>query len=417
MYSTKNGVFNFLDKDELLIGAWVAPPQKDVVGNKQSFINEEQYRYIKESGINTIYALYERGDNDIDIVKQALQCGVNAGVNYLVRDERLKNIETVDEYNSILKEYRYSKAFSGFLFWDEPGMIDYPNVYKVHELSRKSIDPSKLVYVNLLPLYATSDQLWSGAVVKEKTTKEIKPIDYYEAYVKETNPSFLSYDFYPFEGEFPNIKAGFYEQYSMVNKIAMKYQLPTMCFIQALSFNENTRIPTHQEISFHVNVSLAYNTKGIQYFTYFLPTNDREERFKGAMINHQGEKTKIYESVKSVNAFIRNIQADLKPAKWQGIVTSVNVDIPMTDRIYLKDIFVNADYVITGVYHHNDTMMLFCVNTSLTDDTNVSVIIPDSKTATITDQETGLTTNCNTNKPVLFSLKPGYANLIKIYNK
>lgn len=417
MYSTKKEVFDFLDKDELLIGAWVAPPYKGVVGNKQTYITDEQYRFIKASGINTIYALYERGDIDANNVRQALKCAVDNGVNYLVRDERLKTIETIDEYNNMLNDYNYSPAFAGFLFWDEPGMIDYPNVYKVHDLSKKSCDPSKLVYVNLLPQYATSDQLWSGAVVKEKTEKEINPDNYYEAYVKETNPRYLSYDFYPFEGEFPNIKPGFYEQYSVVNKIAMKYDLPTICFIQLLSFNENTRIPNHQEISFHVNVSLAYNTKGIQYFTYFLPMNDREERFKGAMINHQGEKTLIYESVKEINSFIKLIQADLKPAKWQGMVASVNVDIPVLDKIYLKDIFINADNVITGVYRNSDKIILFCVNTSLTDDTDVSLIIPESKLVTIIDQENGLVTNYKTNKPVLFSLKPGAANLIKIYNK
>ncbi|XFA98609.1 hypothetical protein ACAG96_07010 [Candidatus Izemoplasma sp. B36] len=411
-----NDVFNFLRKNEILIGAWVSPPPRNTIENKETFINEKQYQFLKESGINTIYALYERGDQLLDEVTSALNLAERFDVNYLVRDERLKQVQSVTDYNKLVDTYKNKKAFSGFLYWDEPGMIDFPSIRNVFQIARKSSNPDKLVYVNLLPQYATNSQLFFGVLEKEKNNQIIDPRKYYEDFVQKTNSTYISYDFYPFEGEFPKIKEGFYQQYSLVNDIAIKYNLINMCFIQLCSFNQHSRNPSDIEIRFHVNVSLAYNTLGIQYFTYFLPVNGEVENFVGCMINHAGEKTPKFECVKKLNNFIKLIQEEITLARWEGIVTEDVKEVPVSDRIILKSICISGKNLLTGVYGSEHSKLLLIVNTSLTNTQEVTIQVNNPKDIVVFNQKDLTKKQDKIIKPLKFILQPGEARMIKIYN-
>ena len=416
MYSMDKTTFNFLSKDEILVGAWVSPPPSDTCGKHGSFINSKQYLNIKESGINTIYGLYERGDIEIEDVHQALIQAERNGINYLVRDERLRQVDSVDDYNRILNQYIQYDSFAGFLFWDEPGIIDFKKIRKIFDISKDSIAKEKLIYVNLLPIYADSNQFLSGASAPLKTQGLITPEEYYQNYVEITDPEYISYDFYPFEDDFPGLKEGFFNQYSLVNRIASAKQLPVLCFIQLVTYAKHVRLPIKSEILFHINISLAYNIKGIQYFTYFLPVNDASERFKGAMINHQGEKTEIYDHVKSANAFIQLIQSEIKHAKWLGIYEIGSAVIPEVDKVALEGVQVEGDHIIIGVFTHLNSILHYVVNSSLTESSECLMKFGKRTQTTIYDQNNLSCENKDIDDKFTFSLLPGEARLIKIHN-
>ena len=49
-----------LSRRKMLIGAWVAPAPHMKQYNNKNLITDKSYRLLRESGINCIYALYEK---------------------------------------------------------------------------------------------------------------------------------------------------------------------------------------------------------------------------------------------------------------------------------------------------------------------------------------------------------------------
>ena len=116
--------FPHISKDEMPIGAWVAPWR---VGEK-NFQTIEQYRTIKEAGLNTIYGLYESYGLNTPYVFDALSLAEQAGIGYLVRDGSLGAYsEDIDEFKSHMDQYTAYSSFAGILAVDEPGSNQFPS--------------------------------------------------------------------------------------------------------------------------------------------------------------------------------------------------------------------------------------------------------------------------------------------------
>lgn len=288
----------------MLIGAWIAPPHK-IEGIQENFNVLYQYKMIKEVGINTIYGLYENPENHNEQVDKAIELSNEVGINYFVRDPRLKDISDVKDIKKISNVYM-KKGAAGVLVADEPGTIDFNELSKGYNCFHE-IYKQKMYYVNLLPIYANANQFLMGAWYQEETQSKLDANAYYEAYVKELKLPYLSYDFYPFEGEFPNVRNDYFTQLEMIREITDREEIIPICFIQVNAFGPHIRIPTFKEILWQVNTSIAYGTKGIQYFTYFLPINNEFEKFRGSIIDHYGLKTKLFDEVKTINQWINQI--------------------------------------------------------------------------------------------------------------
>jgi hypothetical protein len=288
----------------MLVGAWIAPPHQ-LENLKSNFNTLEQYRLIKEAGINTIYGLYETPEKEPVEVLKAISYAKEVGISYLVRDPRIEHTTSSEQLN--LQTNSYLKEAAGILVYDEPGIEQYKRLNTLYN-DFKTLYPDKLFYVNLMPLHANQNQLywgaWRGA---EEALEEVDALRYYKDYIKALKLPYLSYDFYPFEGEFPSIRSDYFQQLKLIYELTKEASLIPICFIQTCSFNTHVRIPNKTEVLWQVNTSLSYGTKGIQYFTYFLPENNHLEQFKGAIINHEGKRTALYEPVKEINHWVNQI--------------------------------------------------------------------------------------------------------------
>lgn len=370
-------VFPFLKKNQLLIGAWIAPPHK--LDHLPDFNTLEQYQKIQEIGINTIYGLYENAEHHLDEVHKALDYAKQVGIHYLVRDTRVQQSNHMSDLKVLADPYM-SKA-AGVLVSDEPGIHDFEDLNRVY-LNFKALYPNKLFYVNLMPIHANPNQFYWGAWQGHKESpRTVTKTDYYQAYVETLKLPYFSYDFYPFEGVFPNIRSDYFEQLETVRILTKKHNLIPLCFIQTCSFNAHVRIPTAAEVLWQVNTSLAYGTKGIQYFTYFLPENNHLEQFKGAIINHKGEPTALYEPIKKINEWLNQVGSILIESELISVVHEIN---------HIQSSFVkqNEEY-------------LLITNSSLTETLNYPI---DSKQFIISMQE--LTGH-------VITLSPGEAILLK----
>ena len=124
----------YLGDDVFPIGAWMAPPyQNDVTPIPDNYITDQAYKDIADSGINLIYALYDRCENTGDItternqnVLKALQYADKYGVAYFARDwNEMALMEESDtqDMRILYDEFDKIPSFSGILVQDEDPFV------------------------------------------------------------------------------------------------------------------------------------------------------------------------------------------------------------------------------------------------------------------------------------------------------
>ncbi len=299
------------------IGAWISPPPA-VASYGKSFIEDEYFRLAADAGLNCLYALYENLQDNREETIKALKLCEKYGIYYLLNDKTMR-ADDFDEQAFARSAEMYSpySSFAGLHVKDEPGIVQFDMLKRKKDAFEK-IFSEKLFYVNLLPSYATPYQLKNGMWTEEDKAARAEYGNYIDEFLKTVAPRFLSYDFYPMEGEFPNIKEGYFENLSLISEKAQTANIPFWVFIQVCAFNPNVRVPNAAEIFWQVNTALAYGAKGIQYFTYFQPADSVYETFRGGMISDKGRPTASYDAVKKINKHLSacgNILIDARLTK------------------------------------------------------------------------------------------------------
>lgn len=311
------------------IGAWVAPPPANWNGKgNANFITQERYNEIAESGINVIYALYENGD--IASTKKACEYAKNAGIEYLARDTRLdvdpKAMELEQgELHAMTSSYDGEDALKGWLVTDEPDASKFDRLGRLKKFYDKEY-PNKEFYVNLFPTYATTAQLGVDSYA-----------DYIQQYIDKVKPEFLSYDHYTMMEDGYGKKSLTDDVLYNLEVVANKCKaagIPMYTFVQAMSYDNNTRIPNQAEIRHQVFTQLAYGSRSIQYFCYFTPLE-----FGGvgspSMITVDGEKTDIYTHVQTVNKELANLDEAFLDFNWVGTMTIQGSEVSESRQILM----------------------------------------------------------------------------------
>ncbi|MCQ6562017.1 beta-galactosidase [Paenibacillus mendelii] len=321
------------------IGLWVSPPLDQ--------ITMERYAEIKESGINFISGFTEHLGGE-KAIKQALDYAEANGIKMLVRDPRLDALteETMGELASIVSAYSDHPAYMGQMVDDEPSMNEYKALAPLAEAYRKQV-PGGIPFVNLFPTYASLEQ--KGGDYRS----------YLDEYFDTYKPEVLSYDHYPFLKKAEDGTAGITEDYfynlELIRQKSLEQSVPFWLFIQTLSFNNSHRDPSGEEILWQVYTSLAYGAKGIQYFTYWTPQSGAET-FGPAMIDLDGNRTKHYDEVKSVNADITRFASRL--LDWTSLgVTHYPSNPPLIEATSADTQVVSGiagDAVIIGYFKDED---------------------------------------------------------------
>ncbi len=321
-YSLVRGVPDFSQKaasNILRIGGWVGPPQADYKGTgNEDFISEERYQEIAESGINLIYGIHEGGDQEA--IKRALRCCEKAGISYLARDSLVSSFYAGSSMHELTKDYDSSPALEGFLITDEPPAKWFSDLGEMKKSFEKEY-PGKEFYVNLLPTYAKAEQRGT------KTYEE-----YIDSYLKEMNPAFLSYDHYCLKGDKANplMTADVLYNLEFVQSKCMEEGIPMYTFVRAMGESDSLRTPNEAEVFHQVMTQLAYGSRSIQYYCYWTPLSYEEQAY--AMIDRNGEKTPLYEAVKSANKKLLNLDEAYLDFSYQGtmpIQGSEEEDYPM----------------------------------------------------------------------------------------
>jgi hypothetical protein len=311
-YSTSNKSFH--------IGAWVSPPPAIDATQNIDYMTLENYQLIADSGINTIYALYEPlAWNNKVIIPKALDLCEQTGIKYYVRDSAILGLSDFDEEDlDNVKDFDYYKdypAFAGHLVQDEPGNSQFDGLGKLLSNYQKKFE-SKDFYVNLFPTYGTTTQWQTNNYV-----------EYFENYLKKVNSGLVSFDSYPLLQDGwgkTSLEESYLYNLEIAATLSQRYGAELWTFIQSMSFGVKNRTPASTgDIGFQVYTNLAYGVKGVQYFCLWTPVESGSESFGDAMFTRTGEKTAIYDYVKIINNEIQSFSNVMLSFNWKGTLTSL----------------------------------------------------------------------------------------------
>ncbi len=302
------------------IGAWVAPPPANWAGKgNANFITQESYDTVAESGINVIYSLYENGNRSAAAL--AAQYAERAGIKYLARDPNVSvDPEAMElepgEMHASTSSYDGEKGLAGWLIQDEPSAASFPMLGRLKRYFEREY-PGKEFYINLFPTYANTSQLGTSNYE-----------DYIDSYISTVNPDFLSYDHY-------TMMVDGYGNYKMTEDVLWNLELvaykckeagiPMYTFVQAMSYDGNTRVPNEAEIRHQVLTQMAYGSRSIQYFCYWTPLEFTQG--SPSMITVDGQKTDIYYHVQKVNRELMNIDEAYLDFTWEDTMTVVGSEV------------------------------------------------------------------------------------------
>ena len=398
-----------LGKDVMPIGAWSAPTGE--------FNTNEQYKYLKEAGLNSIYGLHDSiGFNSPEVFK-ALDYAQNNGIVYLVRDTGIAVQAEDDEvFQEYIKKYTEHPAYGGTLLVDEPGVKQFANYVAVRKMFRKYL-PKDAFYINLLPNYASQGQLENGAG-GGPNTMNLTYDQYIESFLKTIQPQFLSYDYYGTNKEFPHVDKGYLEQIYINAKYAHQYKIPFWPFIQACEYGGSTRVPNDVDIYWQVNVSLAYGAKGIQYFCYFQPPEFTEAGYQGSFIDGNGNKTSVYYSAQKINNQIAKMDHILMNSTLMCQMAigdspcKIEQDNLVTAFREIASVTTEDDLLV-GCFDYGGKSVFYFVNNNLTEDCNATINFTDYVEASLYYMAKDELAN---GQSISISLEPGQGVLVEITN-
>jgi hypothetical protein len=400
---------------EFPIGVWTPPPPK--------YTTAERYQQISNAGFN--FVIGGNGVTGNDDHPRTLAAAEAAGLRFLLTDNILQNAvdgevsperqEAVTKrVENLLKDYGSFTAVAGFNLFDEP----HKSLFNILEYAKNEVISQStgtlLPYVNIWPSYAAESELGT------QTYRE-----YLDLYRDRVNPPVLSFDHYPLLSK--RITDDYFFNWAVIRQLSQQApEIPSWGFIQSVGFDGRKvglalrRTPDKNEIFWQINVSLAYGAKGIQYFTYWTPS-DPDTRFGNALITRDGKRTLRYQYAAEANEYLRVVGEELLPLKSESVVHAGEKNLPRGAEAFSADDYVrmvNGSPVILSRFSNPDVgtdQYLFVANRSYVNTAQTRLTLSDSVTEVFKlDTETNLDPDTGSFDPVTLQGTPPRNLLLKI---
>jgi len=294
----ENPIVPMPKKDRIKIGAY-APFAK---------CDEEYIAALAESGIDlALYGLNQvPAECHTELFRLLHKYGIEASMRKGEWMKSYKGAPMLDIENHGDLFFKDEPVFKYFTYVDEPGAIHFEELGKEVEKFKQTY-PGKEPYINLLPMYANTRQLTSGAGAD--------PIDYYQYdsaveaftkylrdYCKYVNTSYICADIYPCHRyPDPNDKEAFPDKF--IKKTYKDYvrsiePLASVCretgremwtVIQTSSWNNGSRPIEESELRWQAYTMLSFGSKALIYYVYSGATGQ-----KGCCMDKDGNKSPLF---------------------------------------------------------------------------------------------------------------------------
>lgn len=274
----------------------VSPAQIPVIGwygipAQESTIT--RYSEMREAGFTMNLSHLSTADE----VQTALTAAQKAGMKLIIGRNELHS-----EPEKTVRRFMNHPALAGYFLRDEPTRNDFQALAEwVKKI--QAVDNKHFCYINLLPNYATPEQLGT------KTYRE-----YVNTFIKEIPVQILTFDHYPVTGDAQTrvLRPIWYENLEIVADEAQKAGKPFWAFALATS-HKPYPIPTIADLRLQVYSNLVYGAQAIQYFTYWTPAAGTWDFHDGPIYN--GKKTETYSKVKQVNEEFKGLFGSFSPCQ------------------------------------------------------------------------------------------------------
>jgi hypothetical protein len=315
-----------------------------------------------------------------------------AGLTCLVDDPRVNGYDWQNlPDNHVLKERVAAlkqdvaghPGAVGFFLTDEPSMAAMPGLGKVSKLLREAM-PDRLTYINLFPFQVPRERLGTDYD------------SYVEALVKTVGQSFLSYDNYALVND--ELNDQFYTNLEIVRRLGIKLEKPFWNCIQSNAHYSYAE-PTDANIHLQAYASLAYGSRGIQYFTYFTPALGN---FRLAPLDVFGYRTATWDMVRRVNAEIAVLAPTLAQLHSTGVYHYPTVPpegqplskSSLVERVEMREhplvIAPRAGRILIGEFADSSNKpYLLVVNKDLQRSFTLNIYLRDARKLVLISQYTG----------------------------
>lgn len=268
--------------------------------------NDQQAQWLKEAGFNTIARLLQ--------AKYIPGMVELAEKNQLYITLRPWGVERPEVIIPWMQKYADNPYVLGYSLADEPSASQFGMLSKVVDAVKKA-EPQMMAGINIYP------------EMGEKTLGAPNYRAYVEEYVREVNPPYISYDFYPIRVDKQGkvkVEDSFYRTVGIVSDVARESGRPFWGYVLC---NKHWSYPTPKEeyIRFQAFSNLAYGAQGLSYFTYFYPDFDIGT-FSCTPIDSLGNRTPTWQMVANVNREIHALEKIFLGAKVDKVsFTGLNV--------------------------------------------------------------------------------------------
>ncbi|MEA4832665.1 MAG: hypothetical protein VB118_08625 [Oscillospiraceae bacterium] len=290
-------------KENIQFGVWN--------GFLSGFTDEQHAKALKDAGIDFVIDGYNKKILDL--------CEKN-DLKYLIHDALDR-----DPYANIAKltaSYKDSPAFLGNILWDEPSINDYNTITKITEAYKKAF-PDKFASVNLLPLYATEQQIGTSDYKK-----------YVKEFADKVATDFISVDIYPLtiydNGEMHTYD-NFINCFAIVADECRSHNLDFRTYIQAIGWDSyyDNREASIEDLRFQLYTALSFGSKVIIYWR-----GAPSDLFPTGFVSTAGELTELYYRVQKVNSEIKSFSNIYMKYKSLGAYTVNSGKVPAYVKNY-----------------------------------------------------------------------------------
>ncbi len=279
-------------------------------GISQSEISVENYRKLKEVGVNIDIAFFQSADS----IAKALDAAQKAGIKLMISCPELKN-----EPEKTANRFKKHPALEGYYLGDEPGRPQFEEL-AIWNQKLKEADNKHYSFVNLYPDINSNKSKFG--------TKDYR--EYVTVFDSIFPAPFLSFDFYPV------VDGGIHPRwYENMEFYARNYQAKNRPFwafaltTSYLAYSDDTPqptlndfyqlyktyqpektfvhdVPTLAELRLQIFVNLAYGAQGIEYWSF---------RGYGSPLDAQGKRTVVYDRLQKISNEIQNYSGVFLGAK------------------------------------------------------------------------------------------------------
>lgn len=288
-----------------LMGMW-CPPRAELMVDFAAA--DLLFKDVAAAGFNMMW-YYFPGTEKAQILLDAAQAN---GLTVLMSVPGGKDFDKNNPaHAAVITQFKDHPALYGFNIMDEPGAGLFNQLADVKAGVKELMGATdKPVIVNLLPNYASNEQLGYPDTMGNNAAYEAHVRDYCDIF----KPEMICYDHYPLSKDmvtsdfaFEKNMMTYFENISTVRMNAWNENIPMWLFIQAVSWGGMAN-PTKEQQRFLMNAAVVFGVKNTLYFFYQTPyaEDTQGEGFTKYPVDFAGNKTEDYYKVQQVNAEFKN---------------------------------------------------------------------------------------------------------------